>query len=312
MSKAIFATITPFKFPLDPHYMKIAGFSFIRNAIVNDYPIVEAITSILPLCDEFVIAVGESDDDTLGMIKSIGSPKIRIIETIWEDQLREGGAVFAKETNKAFQAISPDIDWAFYIQGDECVHEKYLDLIRAEMENNLKKPHIEGLLFKYRHFYGSYDYTAESRRWYRREIRVIKNLPGMQAYRDAQGFRKNGQKINVKLIDAYIYHYGWVKPPEGISAKMNNFNKFYHDDDWVEQYSPISNTFDYGNADKVLHFTETSPAVMRKKIAHANWKFEFDPTKQEINKNFKRKLLQWIEDTTGLRLFEYKNYIRKE
>src|SRR5687768_16681264 len=107
--------------------MKVSGFTFVRNAIKYDYPIVEAIRSILPLCNEIVVAVGKSEDDTLHLIQSIGSDKIKIIQTVWDDSLREGGRVLALETDKAFKAISPDSDWAFYIQGDEVLHEKYHD-----------------------------------------------------------------------------------------------------------------------------------------------------------------------------------------
>src|ERR1700744_295445 len=165
--------------------MKVAGFTFIRNAVKNDYPIVEAL--------------GNSDDDTEKLINDINSPKIKILHTVWDDGIREGGAVFAAETDKAFHAIPADADWAFYIQGDECVHEKYLPLIKKEMEDNLNDDHIEGLLFKYLHFYGSYDYYGHSRRWYRREIRILRNDKAIHSYRDAQGFRWNNRKINVKL-----------------------------------------------------------------------------------------------------------------
>jgi len=288
--------------------MKIAGFSFIKNAIQNDYPIVEAIQSILPLCDEFVIAVGMSDDETLALIRSIDSPKIKIIETVWDPALREGGRIFAQQTDIAFKAISSDMDWAFYIQGDECVHEKYLPIIKKEMQDNLSDPKIEGLLLKYKHFYGTYDFVAESRRWYRREIRVVKNLPGIKSYKDAQGFRINDRKMNVKLIDAYVYHYGWVKPPQGICVKMNNFNQYYKHDSYIEEYSPAPEDFDYGNADRLIRFTDAPPAVMVSRIKRANWNFTIDPSKLEINRQMKRKLLQWIEVTLGVRLFEYKNY----
>ncbi len=97
--------------------MKVTGFTFIRNAVKNDYPIVEAITSILPICDEFVVAHGNSDDATLQLLKAINSPKIRFIDTVWEDSLREGGQVFAQETDKAYAAISSDTDWAFLHSG---------------------------------------------------------------------------------------------------------------------------------------------------------------------------------------------------
>ena len=103
--------------------MKVTGFTFIRNAITYDYPIQEAIQSVLPLCDDFVVAVGNSEDATLDLIQGLGNPKIRVVETVWDDSLRENGAVLAVETNKAYQAIAKDSDWCFYIQGDEVLEE---------------------------------------------------------------------------------------------------------------------------------------------------------------------------------------------
>jgi len=288
--------------------MKVAGFTFIRNAVKNDYPVVEAITSILPICDEFVVALGNSDDGTEELVKGIDSPKIRIIHTTWDETIREGGAIFAAETDKAFAAISPDADWAFYIQGDECVHEKYLQLIRKEMEDNLNNPKVEGLLLKYLHFYGSYDYYGHSRRWYRREIRVLRNNKAVHSYRDAQGFRLNGRKINVKLINAYIYHYGWVKPPAGLKNKLRNFNQFYHDDTWLAENLPETYEFDYKNADRLVHFTGTHPAVMQKRVAATNWNLNIDLKALHKKMNFRRKALQKIEDLTGWRISEYRNY----
>jgi hypothetical protein len=287
--------------------MKIAGFTFIRNAVKNDYSIIEAINSILPICDEFIIAHGNSDDETQALLETLNSPKIKIIQTVWDDNLREGGRVFALETDKAFQAISKDVDWAFYIQGDECVHEKYLENIKNEMQISLNDKNIEGLLFNYKHFYGSYDFFAQSRRWYRREIRVIRNLPGMHSYKDAQGFRYKNQKIKVKHIDASIYHYGWVKPPNGLTNKVRNFNQFYiNDDQLIEEKNPVSLAFDYGNADKLVKFEETHPKVFLERVQKSNWKFDFDPTLLKIT--FRRKFLAFVEQKTGMRLFEYKNY----
>ncbi|MDE5606954.1 MAG: hypothetical protein K2I68_06605, partial [Bacteroidales bacterium] len=68
--------------------MKVSGFTFIRNAVLYGYPITEAIRSILPLVDEMVVAVGNSDDATEDLIRNIGSNKIRIIRTVWDDRLR--------------------------------------------------------------------------------------------------------------------------------------------------------------------------------------------------------------------------------
>ncbi len=290
--------------------MKVSGFTFIRNAVKNDYPIVEAITSILPICDEFVIALGNNEDETERLILSIKSPKIKIIHTVWNESLRDGGTVFAAETDKAFGAIAADADWAFYIQGDECVHEKYLPIIKKAMYVNLTKPEVEGLLFKYLHFYGSYDYYGNSRRWYRREIRIVRNNAAIHSYRDAQGFRWQNRKLNVKLIDAYIYHYGWVKPPSGLTNKVRNFNRFYHDDDWMQQNLPDSFQFDYTykNPDKLEKFTGTHPEVMQKRVAAINWNLDIDLKELRKRMTFRRRVLQKVEDLTGWRVTEYRNY----
>lgn len=86
--------------------MFISGFTIARNVIKADYPIKEAIYSILPLCDEVIVAVGKSEDNTLEYIRGFNEPKIKIIETVWDDNMREGGKVLAIETNKAFEQVS--------------------------------------------------------------------------------------------------------------------------------------------------------------------------------------------------------------
>ena len=286
--------------------MKVSGFTFIRNAILYDYPIVEAINSILPICDEFVVAVGQSEDQTIELIQSINSPKIKIIETQWDDSLREGGRVLAVETDKAFAAISKDTDWCFYIQGDECVHEKYLPIIKSEMKKCIADKKIEGLLFNYLHFYGSYDFIGTARKWYRNEIRIIRNNPKMSSFRDAQGFRIDNRKLRVKKIAASVYHYGWVKHPEKQQAKAETFNKLWHSDQWVEKNIPKVNAFDYSLVDGVKRFTGSHPEVMKNRIAAINWEFDFDPTKKKMK--FKHRVAGLIENITGWRIGEYKNY----
>lgn len=286
--------------------MKVSGFTFVKNAIKFDYPIVEAINSILPICDEVIVAIGKSDDDTKELIASINSPKIKIIETVWNESLREGGMVLADETNKAFDAIASDSDWAFYIQGDEVVHEKYLPTIKAAMLKWKDNQEVEGLLFNYRHFFGSYDYIGNSRSWYRSEIRVVRNIKTIRSYKDAQGFRINNEKLKVKPIDAYMYHYGWVKHPKDQQAKHESFHKLWHDDNWVEKNVKKVEEFDYAIVESLAHFTETHPTVMQQRIDRINWKYTFDPTKKKMS--FKAKFLFFMEKYTGWRVGEYKNY----
>ena len=286
--------------------MRVAGFTFIKNAIIYDYPIVEAIRSILPLCDEVVVAVGESQDDTLKLVASIDPQKVRIIETVWDESLREGGKVLAEETNKAFDAIDDRADWCFYIQGDEALHEQYIDPVKNAMIRYKDDEKVDGLLFKYKHFYGSYDYVGDARNWYRHEVRIIKNDKKIRSYKDAQGFRKKDKKLNVKLLDAYIYHYGWVKHPRQQQLKLQNFNKLWHSDDWVYEHVPAVDEFDYSQIDSLKHFGGTHPKVFQERIKKTNWEFSFDPTKRKLS--WKEKLSRTIEKWTGYRIGEYKNY----
>lgn len=288
--------------------MKVSGFTFVRNAIKFDYPIVEAITSILPVCDEMIVAVGNSDDDTLALIKSIDSPKIKIIQTNWDDTLREGGKILAIETNKALAAISSDSDWCFYIQGDEVVHEQYLPNIQKAMQDNLNDPKIEGLLFKYLHFYGSYQYVADAQRWYRQEIRIIRNIGNITSYRDAQGFRTiDDKKLTVKWIDAFVYHYGWVKSPEIQKEKMKSSINFWTtDEESVGVKKHYEDNFDYSEIDSLTNFNGTHPAVMQARIARVNWQFDFDIREKKLS--LKNRFRAWIEKLTGWRIGEYKNF----
>lgn len=284
----------------------ISGFTIVRNAIKYDYPIVESIRSILPVVDEYVVAVGRSDDDTLSLIRSIGSPKIRIVETVWDDSLREGGRVLAVETDKAFSAISPLAEWCFYLQGDEVVHEKYHANILEACAKYAGQKEVQGLLFGYKHFYGSYDYLGDSRTWYRHEIRIVRNDAKISSYRDAQGFRRAGEKLHVKPIDAFIYHYGWVKDPRFQQEKQKNFQKLWHDDTWVKQHVADASEYDYAVIDSLKKFTGTHPAVMKERLDRMNWDFKWDTNKKKFK--LKAWLLYRFEQLTGIRLFEYRNY----
>lgn len=286
--------------------MKVSGFTFVRNALQYDYPVTESIRSILPLCDEVVVAAGNSDDGTRELILSLDSPKIRIIDTVWDDSLREGGRVLAEETNKAFREVSADSDWAFYIQADEVVHEQDHEAILHAMRSWKDHPRVEGLLFNYVHLYGSYDFVADSPKWYRREVRVIRNDKQIKSYRDAQGFRKQEHKLLVKPAGARIFHYGWVKPPQSMQAKQENFNKYWHDDGWIERNIPKTEIFDYTNIDSLAPFQGSHPAVMHDRIRQKNWHFEFDPSQK--NFSLSSRIKHFIERQTGWRIGEYRNY----
>ena len=284
--------------------MKVSGFTIIRNAIKYDFPAVEAISSALPLCDEFVVAVGDCNDGTLELIQSINSPKIKTVRTVWEEEKYRSKnlEILAVETNKAFKEISKDSDWAFYIQSDEALHEQYLDNTYKAMQQWKDNERVEGLLFNYKHFYGSYDYVGASPRWYRKEIRIIRNRADIFSYKDAQGFRKlPNDKLSVKQIDATMYHYGYVRDPKKLAEKMN-FNQAMHSDD-PNKMMPF---FNYDEVDALFKFDGTHPKVMQERIDKMGWKFDFDPSFNKLRLKDKFKL--FTEKLTGKRFGEYKNY----
>lgn len=285
--------------------MKVSGFTFIRNAQKFDYPIEEAIQSILPLCDEVVVAVGKSEDNTREIVAALG-PKIKIVDTIWDDNLREGGRVLAEETNKAFDVVDPNSDWAFYIQGDEVIHEQDLPAIREAMTRWKDDPNIEGLLFNYLHFFGSYDYVADSRNWYRREVRIVRPDAAIRSYRDAQGFRKNNQKLWVKPIAAKVHHYGWVKDPRQQQAKQQEFNKLWHADAQVKEKVGDADSYDYSGVTTLRPFEGTHPKVMEDRLRRLTWNLNLNASQKKPS--LKDRILKWLEKTTGWRIGEYRNY----
>jgi len=285
--------------------MKVTGFTFIRNAVKYDYPVFEAIKSILPVCDDFIVAVGNSDDNTEDLIKGIDKRKIKIIDTVWDDspEMKKLGEVYALETNKAFREVPSDSDWAFYIQADEVIHEKYLDTIYSAMGKWKDHKNVDGLLFNYLHFYGSYDYVGVS--WYKHEIRIIRNNKSIYSFRDAQGFRKDDNiKLNVKPIDACIYHYGWVKEPEMMMKKVKNTSTFYEKIDWNKKVGK-EKTYDYSRTDALKLFTETHPEVMKERIKRKNWEFNYDMSLNKLSLKYRVKL--FLRKYFGINTF-YENY----
>lgn len=286
--------------------MRVCGFTIVRNAIKYGYPVVESIQSILPLCDKVVVAVGESDDDTLALIQSIDPEKIEILMTVWDDSLRQGGKVLAVETNKAFDAVPSEFDWCIYMQADEVLHEKDYPAITEAMDKYLKNGKVEGLLFNYLHFWGTYDFVGVSRSWYRNEIRIIRNDKRIRSYKDAQGFRKNDKKLNVKKINATVYHYGYVRPPDVIKSKISNFHSLYHTGNELQRKLEECENFDYSVIGAVKKFEAPHPSVMQKLMSKLNWEVDIDTNRIKLSP--RESLLFMLERIFNHRFFEYKNY----
>ncbi len=315
--------------------MKISGFTMGRNALKLYYPVRQSVESILPLVDEFVVALGRSDDDdrTREELEAIGSNKVRFIETEWDIEKYPRGMEHAHQTDLAREACSGD--WLFYLQSDEVVHEKHLENIRERCRELLDDKEVEGLLFRYLHFWGDYDHLQDNHCWYRREIRIIRNDPEIHSWESAQSFRRipdfdglhyrqqeGTYKLKVAEVDAEIFHYGWVRPPSLMQKKIRAFQTNHRGVKRVAEETArhlYDRNFDYGNLSRITRFKGTHPAVMKTWIARFDWKdqLRFEGPARSLNPAISKhdrtryRLISWIEKRIlgGRRLGEFKNYI---
>jgi len=287
----------------------ISGFSTVRNGVMLGYPLVESITSILPVVDELVITVGQSEDETLEVIRGIGDPRIRIIETVWDPRFTVKGRILAVQSNMAlFQCTG---DWAFYIQADEVFHDEDRERIVQYCERYQGDEAVEGFLFDYTHFFGNYDWYGDSYHWYRKEIRLIRNHRGIVSWRSAQSFRVDGRKIRVVDTGCRIFHYGWVRPPEVMAEKRKQHDRLHHG----ENYSAAAHRSEYNYLQEMdprcmKPFRWRHPAVMRDRIK--KYSVEFDPADISFRpgwRDIKRRIVNRIGKLTGWYPGEYRNYV---
>ncbi len=308
--------------------MRISGFSFVRNATKLYYPVKASIESILPIVDEFVIALGncDSDDRTQEEIQKIKSDKIRIIHTEWDLEKYAAGSEYAHQTDIAKEHCKGD--WLFYLQSDEVIHEKYLPAIKRKCAAVLNKKEVEGLLFNYTHFWGDYSHFIVSHKWYPREIRIIRNNPDIHSWRDAQSFRRipgfdgnsyfqkeNTFKLKVAEVDAFVYHYGWVRPPGLMQKKRLSFETHMRGDEKASSiFKHEPKMFNYGDLSKLSLFTETHPETMKKFIEKFDWQDQFYPDKEGVTSHkhdkLKYRILSYIENKflRGKQIGGFRNY----
>lgn len=282
----------------------ISGFTLVRNACRLDFPVVASIRSLLPVCDEVVVNVGHSEDDTLGLIRSIADPKVRILETRWGQT--PGTHALADATQQAMRACRHR--WGIYIQADEVLHEDGAAELAATIQAVDADPQVEGLLVRYLHFYGSPRMIAQNRRWYRREVRAVRLDPALdvRSFSDAQGFRVGPEhrKIRARLTDALMYHYGWARPPAALIAKREVDRELYSSQGRADPHRPL-----------LPWSPGIRPFLGRHPAAAQDWVQQRDVDARPLigPKVFKAEHLRMllsdaVERVTGARLFEFRNY----
>lgn len=299
--------------------MKISGFTMVRNATKYYFPIRESILSILPIVDEFIVALGDCDhgDQTRNEIESIKSDKIKIFDRVWSEKDYKDGKIFALETNFALSQCSGD--WCFYLQADEVIHENDLNSINEICQNNIDNQNVDGFLFKYHHFFGDYNHFLPYHGWYRREIRIVRNHKNIYSYKDAQSFRKNeNEKLRVMPINARVYHYGWVRPPQLMQSKKKEQDSIHNGKSETEEaYSNAPIGFEFGALGKIPIFKGSHPQVMEKLISEIFWKNTLNYsskcklTRQKMkHEKLKYRIITFLENVFngGNDILGYKNW----
>lgn len=277
--------------------MKVSGFTFVRNAVKFNYPAAQSIKSILPICDEFIVNVGDSDDGTLGLIESIGDPKVKIIRTAWNDRMRTKGFVYGQQKTIAHYSCTGD--WAFYLETDEVVHEDDLPKIYDSMKKNLERPEVEALVFDYVHFYGNHATYLESPAWYRRAPRIIRNSirafsPDGLYFVVFDRHNKKGRYPKAALAGARIYHYGWARPETQMNVKSKDVQRF-----WNKEHKDIS----YASVDPAIlrEFKGSHPAAIMDWLpGNPAVPFKPDPSYRLSTRDKRQRMKMLIERLTGI------------
>ena len=271
--------------------MKVSAFTFIKNGEILGYPFIQSIQSVLPIVDEFVINVGESEDDTLNLIKSIHSPKIRIIESKWNQNMKDKGYVYGQQ--KMISQFNCSGDWAFYIEGDEIYHENDLNQIKASMEEHLEDSNVEALVFDFYHFYGNANTYLDSPGWYRSEARIIKT--SCRSYAPDGLFwlvlerNKKGRYPIAKHVGVHCFHYGWVRSQDQMNLKSKQVQRY-----WGKSHQKI----EYSQMDSKIFkkFTGTHPKVIQDWLPKDSGMFKVDSSYRLTKKQKRHRIMLKIEN----------------
>jgi glycosyltransferase involved in cell wall biosynthesis len=213
----------------------LSGFTFCRNAVTLGYPLRESIQSILPIVDEFVVAVGPSDDGTAEMVERIGSPKIRIVDAAWDENQTTDARVLSAQATFALSCCR--FPWAFHLQADEVVHEADLPHLQAIKRQHLGNRQALGFMFRFIHFL--LDYRSVDPWAFRREVRIVRNDGQLRSAGDSCGFvrKSDGLYLGKKLLGrevlwsgARIFHYPSVMPRYALEKKISSMLRIRHRD----------------------------------------------------------------------------------
>ena len=284
----------------------LSGFTIVRNAVTLDYPIIPAVRSLLDVCDEVIVNVGRSDDGTRELVASLGDPRVRILDTVWD--FSRGSTALAVETDRAMAACRGA--WGLYVQADEVLDERGAEILKQRVGEWDRDARVEGLLVDYLHFYGDFDTLATDRHWYRREVRCVRLGRDVRSYQDAQGFRVGPEerRVRARATAARMFHYGWARPPAALRRKLAASRDIFTEVPDRTAAREARGRLDW--TPLLRRFTGEHPRAAGDWVAERR-----DHAGPGVGpRRFRRQHLRlylsdWIERLTGARVFEYRNYV---
>lgn len=254
---------------------KFSVYTIIKDAIRQDYSVLEAINSVLPIADEVIINCGDSSDGTTGLIHKAydGFDKVKIFERKWAG--RDKGIQFlTEESNWAKDQCSNEI--AMYLQADEVYHEDDLPKILDAVKTLNERQDLVGAIYKWRHLDG--DYATLNPTSYPAEVRLIKRGQ-LKSIGDAQSMGiEVGDKVNLLNVmhfqhlllntDIRVFHTGWAREPKKMLDKLVSFDSFYHNEHELRLMHKDNDKkhpggeYNYGERTFHVKLEETLPSVL--------------------------------------------------
>lgn len=239
----------------------------------------EAVLSVLPICDEFVICECFSDDGTYEGCLDLQRqyPEIRIIRHPWQDGTEEPGYEYrrlARLTNACIEDARTK--WAIQIQADEAVHEDgHEEVLRIIQGRSRFGDSPRAIASPFVHLVGNT--KTQFRFVYQSSVRIARVDSTWRAFKDAWTLQHHdpGDGFVVHAVQARYFHYGFAF---GLSmermAKEKHFQSLF-----ASEGFPDKKVLEMADGDKPLSmaylfqaakergeftpFTGTHPAVMK-------------------------------------------------
>ena len=245
----------------------VSGLTIIRNGVRLNYPFIEAIRSALPICDEYIVVAGDSDDETLEYLARLDDEKLRVIHTRWSPLVTPRKGLLAQQTNIGLGFCNGR--WCLYLQGNEVLHEKDLLHLRSLMETHAEDESVEAMLVERLTFWSDYQhYVASYPRRYKYTARVIRPNIGTYSIRDGMSFAvfdnfsTRGRYPRAIDTGADLYRYDYV---HSVEQQARKFGQAVHRSG-TEVKADQDYFFDFYPRQFIARFDGSHPAVMAGRV----------------------------------------------